>query len=331
MQLLFFSFPPVQAGSTSAHGWRVSLRASPMLNPIYWLIARLSSCFRPRRDAPVAVRRARFEWSTAPGLVIGWTTENAFDDSLAGVDVRRYHPSSRLPGVLLFIHGGGWELGSVDSHAVVAATLAALTRREVVSVSYRRAPESPFPAALDDCAAVLTALLSDASVGRIVVCGDSAGGNLAAVSVNRVIARLPRQARGRIAAQVLVYPVTDLSNTMTRSYAAYSTGYFLDADEMRGFIAKYVPDATDRLNPEASPLLAPSRVLSAAPPTFVLLAECDVLHDEGAAYAEALRRAGCDVTLQVQRGVLHGFFSLQGLSEGRSAAQRIAQWLEGRW
>jgi acetyl esterase len=238
------------------------------------------------------------------------------DEELAGVPVRRYVPHGAQPGVLAFFHGGGWVVGDLESHDVPASALAAATRREVVAVHYRLAPEHPYPAALEDCLAVTRALAGQ----RVVVAGDSAGGNLAAAVANALGTAL--------AAQVLVYPVTDCAGEHP-SYAAYATGHLLTREAMRFYVRSYVPDEARRQEPGCSPLRAPS--LRGAPPALVLTAGCDVLRDEGVAYAERLRADGVEVHHTEYPGTVHGFFSMQGLSEGLSAVQQVANWLAPRW
>lgn len=234
------------------------------------------------------------------------------DEQLANVPVRRYEPPGVRPGVIVYFHGGGWVVGDVTSHELPCRSLAAQTQRTVVSVDYRLAPEHPFPAAIDDARAVTSQLAREQ---RVVVAGDSAGGHLAAV-----LARAPDLP---LAGQLLIYPVTDCSKE-SGSYARFGAGYFLTSATMRYFIETFLPDAATRAHPDASPLLA---TLQQGPPAYVLLAECDVLHDEGLAYAEKLRAAGTDVTLDEVKGVIHGFFSMQGMGETKAATARVSQWL----
>lgn len=245
------------------------------------------------------------------------TLASVTDSTIAGVPVRRFVPDAVEPGTLVYFHGGGWVQGDVETHDVVCSHLAAVTQREVVSVEYRLAPEHRYPAAVDDCVAVTRAL---AATGKVVVAGDSAGGNLAAV----VSLELPRE----VTAQVLVYPVVDCVDE-TPSYAHYAEGHLLTRETMRYFRREYVPDETKRGEPRASPLRAES--LRGQPPTYVLLAQCDVLHDEGVAYAEKLKRDGVEVVLDDVPGTIHGFLSLQGLGPSKAALSRVAQWLAPRW
>ena len=285
-----------------------------------WLSAR----GMPRAEnTTVAESRAWMAKSSkGPAFVLGSHAKLASvrDEHLAGVKVRRYVPEGAKPGVLLFFHGGGWVLGDLDSHDSPARGLAIATGREVVAVDYRLAPEHRYPAAVEDCLAVTRAL---AAQHRVVVCGDSAGGNLAAVMANKCAAEgLP------LVAQVLLYPVTDVV-TARESHTKFATGFFLTHASLRAFYDAYVPELPRRSEPDCSPFHAES--LAGVVPGYVLLAGCDVLRDEGRAYANKLQSDGVEMVLDEVPGVIHGFFSLQGLSEGRAAMTRVARWLAPRW
>ena len=266
---------------------------------------------------PLAQARAQMR-KPGPAWVMGRRARLAqvSDGELAGVRVRRYVPHGVQPGVLVFFHGGGWVVGDLESHDVPASALAAATQREVVAVDYRLAPEHPYPAALEDALAVTHALLDR----RPVVAGDSAGGNLASA--------VAQSLGGSLTAQVLIYPVTDCAGERP-SYEAYATGHLLSREGMRYYVRTYVPDAARRTEPGCSPLRAAS--LKGVAPALVLTAACDVLRDEGNAYAARLLDEGVEVAHTEYPGTLHGFFSMQGLPEGLSAVQQVATWLAPRW
>jgi acetyl esterase len=238
------------------------------------------------------------------------------------IPVRVYEPENAR-GVLVYFHGGGWVIGSLDSHDAPLRSLANAAGCSVVSVDYRLAPEHRHPAAAEDCyAATCWAAENARSLGAdhdaLAVGGDSAGGNLAAVT-----ALLARERRGpRIRHQLLVYPVTD-HDFERASYCDNAEGYFLSREDMRWFWDHYVPGRTERDAFTASPLRAPD--LSGLPPAHVLSAEFDPLRDEGEAYAARLREAGVPVSLTRYDGMVHGFFSMAAiLPRGRDAILEAA-------
>lgn len=262
---------------------------------------------------PLKSRAELLKSSTGPAVLTGRRPPLAAvtDDRIAGIPVRRYLPNGAKPGRIAFFHGGGWMLGSVESHDILAATIAAESGHEVVSLEYRLAPEHPFPAGLEDCIAVTRAL---AATGKVAVAGDSAGGNLAAVVANEV----------PVLAQFLMYPVTD-SVAELPSHEIYATGHILTRDTIRHFREAYAPEPETRAMALVSPLR--NRDLGHSAPAFIAVAQCDVLRDEGVAYAERLKGAGVEVTLTEVPGALHGFAALLGLSEARGTVRKGSIWL----
>jgi len=240
--------------------------------------------------------------------------------------VRIYHPSAeeRLP-LVVYLHGGGWVTGSVDIADTPCRALANAARTVVASVEYRRSPETKFPGPAEDCYAA-TCWLSEhaAELGadgtRLTVCGDSAGGNLAAALT------LMARDRGRpdIAYQVLMYPtLMPTQRGELPSHRDNAEGYGLSRREMEWFWDHYLRDPADGLEPYASPLLAPD--VSGLPPAFIVTAEFDVLRDEGRAYADRLRTAGVPVEMLVYPGLIHGFCWMgKVLDEGRDVYPAIA-------
>lgn len=229
---------------------------------------------------------------------------------------RVYRPhEGPLPTVLL-LHGGGWVIGDLDTHDVMARSIATLCDCVVVSVDYRLAPEHPFPAAVDDAlaaarwvAAHLDELGGD---NRLGVAGDSAGGNLATV-----VAQALRDDGTSLAAQLLVYPGTDFVDELP-SRVENAEGYFLDQATMRWFAAQYLgPEPPDLADPRLSPLRGR---LDGLAPAVVAVAQFDPLRDEGTAYAEALRRAGVRVELASFDGLIHGFVDMGRYSAAAQAA-----------
>jgi len=254
------------------------------------------------------------------------------DHHVAGALLRLYKPK-RSPGalpVLFWMHGGGFVLGSVQESDADCRHLVELSGCAVISVDYPLAPEHPYPAATVTCYAALQWLHAHArALGldpeRIAVGGDSAGGNLATS-----IALTARDRGGpKLAYQVLVYPVTDLSRFDRASYLENAEGYFLTRKSMTWFADQYVPRQEDRLRPEVSPLLAID--LKGLPPALLITAEYDPLRDEGAEYAAKLARAGVDVTHSAYPGLIHGFFSMHTyLDGGKRLLHEIAQALKQR-
>ncbi len=242
------------------------------------------------------------------------------------IRVRLYRPEAAGPGdlpLLVFFHGGGHVIGSLDSHDEVARVLCAGAGCLVSSVDYRLAPEHKFPAAIEDAFAA-TSWLADnaASLGadanKIAVGGDSAGANIAAV-----VALMARDAGGpALVAQHLVYPVADYA-CQSPSYKPYGVGFGPVSEAgMLWFQNHYLRGPEDIADWRASPLKALD--LSGLPPALVITAECDVLHDEGVAYAEALAAAGTPVEHIDWAGMIHGFFSFAPLLDEGKAAQRHA-------
>jgi acetyl esterase len=228
-----------------------------------------------------------------------------------GVRCRLYRPEQDGGGVLVYYHGGGWVIGSLETHDRQARQLANRGACAVLSVDYRLAPEHRFPAAVDDSWAA-TAWAGE-RFDRVAVGGDSSGGNLAAA-----VALRARDRGLDLALQLLVYPVTDCDPD-TESYRDFAQGYGLTRDAMRWFWEQYVPAEAQRADPEASPLRADS--LAGTAPAVVVLARCDVLYSEGAAYARRLEEEGVPLALLEYDGQIHGFYRMTALLDGARAAQ----------
>ncbi|GAA4906121.1 acetyl esterase [Actinomycetospora succinea] len=226
----------------------------------------------------------------------------------APVPMRVIVPEGTARGVVVYFHGGGWVIGALDEFETLGRTLAVRTGCVVVLVDYRLAPEHRYPAAVDDAWTALrwvdehVETLAGARV-PIIAAGDSAGGNLTAI-----VARRARDAGGpALAAQVLVYPVTD-ANVDRPSYTDPANQLIVSRAAMIWFWGHYVPDPAARSEPDASPLRADD--LGGLPPAAVLLAEHDPLRDEGEAYARRLAEAGNAVETLLVPGQMHGFFTL---------------------
>lgn len=226
-------------------------------------------------------------------------------------------------GVVLFCHGGGFVLGDLDIYDATCRTLCADSGCIVAAVDYRLAPEHPFPAAVEDCMAALSWLAAHAGelggdAQRLAVCGDSAGGNLAAV-----LALLARDSGLNLRYQVLAYPVTSAATGDFPSHTEFGTGYVLSANAMRAFSRHYFGASAKAPDLRGAPLLAAD--LSGLPPALVLVGAYDVLRDDGIAYADALTAAGGQVTLVEYRGLSHGFINMAAfLTAGRLALAQVA-------
>jgi len=239
--------------------------------------------------------------------------------------VRAYRP---VPGevlpALVYFHGGGWTIGDLDTHDVLCRQLANGARCAVFSVDYRLAPESPFPAAVEDCLAATRFVLEKSGslkidVSRIAVGGDSAGGNLAAVVA------LHRQMP--LAFQLLIYPATD-QRCDTDSHRRNGEGYLLTREGIEFFRGCYLPEKKHWADWRASPLLAASH--AGLPPAFVITAGYDPLRDEGREYAERLAQAGVEVAYREYSDMVHGFLLFGGvLDTARTAVADCCAALRG--
>ncbi len=240
------------------------------------------------------------------------------------IPVRIYVNSlkERLP-IALYFHGGGWVAGCTNFYDNVCRSIARKSGYIVASVDYSLAPEHPFPAGLVDCCRALEwAAGGGGFLGgdgrRIAVCGDSAGGNLAAA-----LALKSRDERGpAIGLQVLIYPSLDLSNLDTQSYRLFHSGYYLQREDVEYFRSLYLPNPSDWKNPYASPLLHENH--AGLPPALIITDEFDVLRDEGEAYAEKLRSSGVDVKLSRYAGMIHGFICMPTVDASHRATDEIA-------
>jgi len=223
--------------------------------------------------------------------------------------VRIYRPMDALPAALVYFHGGGWVLGSLEGADESCRMLANRGRVVVISVAYRLAPETKFPGPVEDAYTAVVWVAEHASElgidpAKVAVGGSSAGGNLAAS------ASLVARDRGgpRIAFQLLTVPVTELSSRAP-SHREFAEGYGLTAADMEWFGTHYVNSRADADDPYASVLRADLRGL---PPAFVITAECDPLRDDGEAYAERLRGLGIAASFKRYPGMFHGFLGFSG-------------------
>jgi acetyl esterase len=238
--------------------------------------------------------------------------------------VRVYRPTGDEPGVVVFSHGGGWVIGDLETHDRVCRRLAARSGLAVAAVDYRRAPEHPWPAAVDDAVTVLSWVRTrpadlGTAAGRVAVAGDSAGGTTAMLACLRLRDGRPQDQPDGV---VLAYANTDLTGSGA-SMETEGHGYGLERDDIAWFNAQWVPDAARLGDPAVSPLFAPD--LSRLPPTVIVTCEHDPLRDQGEALAQRLQAAGTPTELRREVGMVHNFLLWDLQSPACAAAgDRIA-------
>ncbi len=234
--------------------------------------------------------------------------------------IRFYFPGCE-PGkaVVLYLHGGGWTLGGLEGSARFCGDLAKDSGLDVATLDYRLAPEHRAPAALEDVLAAVR-LLRERGYRRIYLAGDSAGGNLAASAAGKE--------RSAIAGVILYYPVVLAKNDRSESWRKYGVGFGLDGSLMEAFNESYAPGALAE-DPAVSPLLAEE--FAHYPETLIVAAECDVLHDQGRAFAELLKKNGVPVTLRTLPGTIHAFMTYPGMENAYQEGVRLAtEFLAGK-
>ena len=238
------------------------------------------------------------------------------------IAIRSYRPAAERPGTLVYVHGGGFVLGSLDSADADCRRLANATACTVHSVDYRLAPEHKFPAGLEDVYAALAWAADNASDDRLVIGGTSAGANLAAAAL-----LLARERTGpRVAMQVLIVPALRFA-AETESHRSYGAGYGLDSTTMEWFARQYLTSEEQTSDPLVSPVLADLRGL---PPALILTAEFDCLRDDGELYARRLREAGVEATVIRYAGMIHGSIFMPGTATARVAADQIGEIVRSR-
>ena len=230
------------------------------------------------------------------------------------VSIRVVRPAGTqgLLPVVLYIHGAGWVFGNAHTHDRLVRELTVGAQAAVVFVNYSLSPEAKYPTAIEEiCAARCGSRGRVRRTGldpaRVAVAGDSVGGNMAAATT-----LLAKQRGTPRSQQLLFYPVTD-ANFDTRSYEQFASGYFLSRDGMKWFWDQYTTDPAERAKITASPLRATLEELAGLPQALVIVAEADVLRDEGEAYAGKLRAAGVPTTAVLYQGIIHDFVMLNAL------------------
>jgi acetyl esterase len=302
------------------------------LDPVIAQIIPLLPLRDPGSMTPQSARDALRALAAARAAIPPPPVESVEDIKVKGATgplaARVYRMSSQRSPTVVFFHGGGWVAGDLETHDRQARLLAIETGAVVVSVYYRRPPETPFPGAFEDAFAALRDVFARiAEFGgddkRVGVAGDSAGGNLAAAT-----AIACRDAGIKLAAQLLAYPVTDVAgnyadageNARFPSRAENAEGYFLSRAVMQWFASHYLGDTKQGADWRVSPLRAKN--LAGLAPAIVCTAWFDPLRDEGKAYADALAAAGVATKYYDGLGLIHGYF---GLGDASEAARREAQ------
>ncbi|MSQ12523.1 MAG: alpha/beta hydrolase [Dehalococcoidia bacterium] len=281
---------------------------------------------------PQEMRKA-MAFPPAPGPAMARVTKHYVPGPGGPVPVRLYTPVLPSPGfdsgpygALVWFHGGGWVLGTLDQADGVCRHLADKIGCVVVNVDYRLAPETKFPGPVEDCYAATKWIHDNAEyfnvvADKIAVGGDSAGGNLAAA-----VAQMARDKGGlKISAQLLAYPVTD-RNYDTKSYKDNAAGYLLTKDSMKWFWDLYLSKDADAKNPYAAPLQAKN--FKGLAPAIVFTAEFDPLRDEGEAYAKKLEEAGVQTVCKRYNGQIHGFFGMPGMDDGAKAVAEASDFVK---
>jgi acetyl esterase len=277
---------------------------------------------------PVAVREMMALAPRPQGEEVASVEDRIIPANGADIPVRIYRPDTATAAkpVLVWFHGGGWVIGSLDGADFGCRLMTNASGCVVISVDYRLAPESKFPTAADDCYEVTTWVSEHAAeLGvdpfRLAVGGDSAGGNLAAV-----VSQMARDAGGPpIKFQTLIYPVTH-HNYDTASYAENAEGYLLTKSSMVWFWNHYLRSEADGRHPKASPILHED--LANLPPALVITAQYDPLRDEGEAYARRLKECGVSVESKRYDGQIHGFYSNPAIDDGIAAARWVGETLK---
>ena len=268
---------------------------------------------QPAPSDPSTLRDAwRTMFAALPPLEMNCETAEI---EVAGRPALLLTPATETSSILVWLHGGGWVIGAPDLSLGETDSLAHLANTKVLSLDYRMAPEDPFPAAYDDSVAAVQWVFDHANeLGinpqRVVVGGDSAGGNLAAA----VAQHFGSQLRG----QLLVYPAVDLTR-VSAAATQYAEGYLLNAPTMNWFAEQYL-GSLDRHDPRISPLLGDEALFASLPAAHVVIAEYDPLRDDGFDYAEKLRSHGVKVSVDHHDDQMHGFFSLPAVLPGAQKA-----------
>lgn len=303
------------------------------LHPQLQAMVDAAAALPPMETVPPETLRAGYEAQTArlARPDVGYVEDRMIPGPRGDIRIRIYRPDMQDGhAIVTYFHGSAFVICSIDTHDVICRHLCLALDAVVVSVDYGLAPEAPFPAGPDDCeAATIWTAENATSIGgdpaRLIVAGDSAGATMATV----VALRLRKAGGPNLAAQFLIYPVTDYPNPAPVSYQERGQGCGLTANAMRWGWDLYIRNPEDRFHPDASPLRVAD--LSGLPPAYVITAEYDLLRDEGKAYAARLSQAGVDTVLVHYDDMNHGFMGMVGVLDRADQAMIAASdWLASK-
>eukprot|EP00045_Choanoeca_perplexa_P002619 m.25583 g.25583 ORF g.25583 m.25583 type:complete len:358 (-) comp11613_c0_seq1:37-1110(-) len=293
--------------------------------------------------AAVATARRVFDIKSLVPLVLfrfnqAYQSMPSQDTTLNGVPVTLYNVDGfkhETKQTIVFIHGGGFAFGSRATHAYICRRLASELGNgtTVVNIEYRLSPEHKHPAGLEDVATVVRFVVSPAATklklapSNVVLAGDSAGGNLATAVLLHLMQHKEMDVYSRVRGQLLIYPAVHMSCPHCYvSSTLYGQGYFLTAADKSWFAGAYVHNESHAQDPTVSPMLASNDHLAQMPSTMVVVAEADILHDEGLAYAARLQEQGATVVVKEYKRTIHGFFT-HALSQHEKAVADAVAWL----
>lgn len=326
MVLITGAFLFVKRLTTTSYG-KLNMKSAVMLK-VYKYFNPNSIKGKPINEIRKIIDKASIKLSAKPTPFSNIKNIN-INISSTEIPIRIYTPEGygKFP-IIVYIHGGFWVGGNLDTYDSVCRKLSRNTQAIVVSVDYRLAPENPFPDGLYDVYDAIQWTYKNAEsingdAKHIAVVGESSGGNLAAA-----VSQMIRDKNGpHITCQVLVYPPTNIYQLNTKSWSYLSTDFNISREDMKQYISLYVPEKEDRKNPYASPLLA--KDFKKLPPTLMIIAEIDSLRDEDKAYTEKLKEAGDEVVVTIYKGSPHGFFTMDRISnEGDKAINEISLYLQ---
>ena len=279
--------------------------------------ARQAAAIRAAREGDStdldAIRKGRNSSAEAAATDASLTISDAVVPSASGgIPIRLYTPSSLAggskPAAVLYLHGGGWTIGSIRSCARFCRALATASGAIVAAIDYRLAPEHPYPAALEDTLIARQWLQQQLGTERIYLAGDSAGGNLAIAAAMQLA---QNRSQATVSGLILFYPVTYADADGSDSWLRNGKGYALDAELMEEFNEAYAPAEARQRDPLVSPLLSPA--LHLLPPILLISAQFDILHDQGREFARQAEKAGVPVRARCYEGASHLFITMPGM------------------